>query len=127
MKITPDHNNRDDSYDEKTVRYYESIDKEGYFYEMYVLVDGKKAAVIVTDEGVSVDFTSGVCVHTNIVPNRLFPGKKMLEWSKLHKILKILESTEMEGKVFSAKQMKDRYKKWKNEKEKEDRDGEPND
>lgn len=46
MKITPDYNGRNDLYDKDTVRYYESLDNDGYFYEMYVMVDGVKSKIV---------------------------------------------------------------------------------
>ena len=44
MKITPDYQGRNDGYDNNTVRFYESIDDDGYFYECYVLIDSKPVA-----------------------------------------------------------------------------------
>lgn len=113
MKITPDYKGRNDEYDNNTVRFYESIDDNSYFYELYVLIDGKKAAVIVTNSGVSVDYLTGESVHTNIVPERLYGKRKSLKWKHLSKILEIIESTNGEGKIFSKQDMNALYEKWK--------------
>lgn len=99
-------------FDENTIGFYENIDDEGYFYELYVLIDDKKAAIIITDDGISIDFVDGSCIHTNIVPNRLFPNMKSLPWKCLRKIIKILEDTGMEGKHYSAKEEEELYQKW---------------
>jgi len=116
MKITPYINPeycKDDGYDDKTIRYYEEIDEDGYFYELYVLLDGVKAAIIILDEGVSVDFYSGECNCTNIVPNRLFPNCKSLVWDQLYQIVKTLAKTGIEGRAYSKDEMEASYQKWK--------------
>ncbi len=116
MKITPYINEeycKDDGYDDKTIRYYEEIDETGYFYELYVRIDGQIARIIVLDEGVEVDFDSGECTYTNITPNRLFPNCKSLCWDQLYKIVKTLEKIGIEGKTYSANEMDASLEKWK--------------
>ncbi len=121
MKITPDYKGRDDEWtggseDKYTVRYYESIDSEGYFYELYVNVDGIKSAIIITDDGVSIDYRAGSCcgssVHTNLVPRRLFGEKKELTWPYLKRIIRILESTDGEGRFYTKEEMRAQYQEW---------------
>jgi hypothetical protein len=112
MKITPDYKGRDDEYDDNTVRYYESINKKGYFYELYVMIDDVKAKIIITNGGVSIDFVDGRCVHTNIIPERLFKENE-LTWPKLRKIIRIIENTEAEGMVYSQEEMREKYILWK--------------
>lgn len=121
MKIKADHEGRDDEYSKgphhkNTVRYWESIDEDGYFYELYVMIDGVKSAIIVTDDGVHIDWRAGRncggTVHTNIVPRRLFGERKELDWSRLARILKILESTGGEGKSYTPKEMQEEFAEW---------------
>lgn len=113
MKITPDYKGRNDGYDNHTVRFYESLDDDSYFYELYVLIDGKKAAIIITDDGVSVDMITGESIHTNIVPERLYGKRKSLQWKHLSKILELVEGSEAEGRVFSKQEMEALYEQWK--------------
>lgn len=113
MKITPDYEGRDDGYDNDTVRFYENLNDNDYFYELYVLIDSKKAAIIVTNEGVSVDFLDGRSIHTNIVPERLYGKTRSLKWKQLSKILETIEATDAEGKVWSSQEMEAMYNKWK--------------
>ena len=113
MKITPDFEGRNDDYDEKTIRYWDGTDEEGYFYELYVLIDSKPAAIIVTDDGVSVDFASGECSHTNIIPKRLYGDQALLVWDQLFKIVQILEKTDIEGRLYSKKKQDNLYNLWK--------------
>ncbi len=103
----------DDDYDKNTVRYYTEIDDDGYFYECYVLVDGKKAAIVITDNGVNIDFDSGECLGTNITPERLFPNDKSLSWKQIRKIIRILEKIDGEGKLHSKEYMDAKYEEWK--------------
>jgi len=118
MKIKPHIEGReDDGYDNETIRYYESLDDKGYFYELYVLIDGNYSAIIITEGGVSVEFRegpkSGASIHTNIIPENLFPNSKSLEWDQLCKIIKILEVSDLEGRFFSKKHMDDLFEEWK--------------
>lgn len=96
MNITPDYKNRNDEFDDDIIRYYENIDDNGYFYELYVIADGIKSAIVVTDYGVSIEFRSGEkegsVMNTEIVPKRLFPDKKKLSWNDLEQIIKIIEN-----------------------------------
>ena len=108
-----DYNKRVDEFDDDTVRFYESVKPDGYFYELYVLVDGLKSRIIVTKDGVSVDFKeSGETIHTNINPNRVFKNKVRLDWDDLLKIINFLEVTEIEGKKYSKKEMDDSYREY---------------
>lgn len=113
MKITPDYEGRNDGYDKKTVRYFGKASSKGYFYELYVLVDGVKSAIIIDNYGVSVDFITGESIHTNIIPHKLFPGRQSLTWKHLRQIVNVLEGTSCEGKVYSRQQMETFYKEWK--------------
>jgi hypothetical protein len=121
MKIRPDYKGRKDEWtgtpdDRTTVRYYESIDEEGYFYELYVMIDGVKSAIIITNDGVSIDFRGGPnvggTIHTNIVPRRLFEGEKELTWDKLEKIIRIIEVTDGEGRSYTAAEMEGQYQQY---------------
>ncbi len=114
MIITPDYKGRNDEYDENTVRYYEKIYDDWYFYELYVLVHKKKARIVITNRGVSIDFKkSGKTIGTNIDPEGLFGKTKKLKWAQLHKIIKILEKTGLEGKTHSKEEMNELYEEWK--------------
>jgi hypothetical protein len=117
-KITPDFEGRDDEYDDDTIRYWESHEDGEYYYELYVLVDGRVARIVVTNFGVSVDFKDeegqpSESIHTNIVPNRLFGETEKLSWNQLLKIVSILESIGIEGTKYSKKEMDEMYEKWK--------------
>src|SRR5262245_12010146 len=113
MKISPDYEGRDDGYDNNTVRFYEEIDDRGYFYELYVLIDSKKAAIVITDAGVSIDFIDGSSIDTNIMPEGRYGKQKSLQWEQLRKIIRIIEATGAEGKVWSKEEMDKFYDKWK--------------
>jgi len=113
MKFEVDYVGRNDGYDDETFRFYESVDADGYFYEVYVLIDKEKAAIAITDNGVSVDFMSGSSIHTNIVPNKMFQGQKFLSWNQIAKILTVLENTDLEGVTYSKEQMESSFQEWK--------------
>jgi len=121
-RITADWQDRDDEYtdtpdNETTVRYYANEeDADGYFYEMYVRVNGDQAAIIVTPNGVSIDFReSGESIHTNLVPTRMFPEHATLEWNQLNQILMVLRRTGIEGRIYSREEMEERFRRWKEE------------
>lgn len=122
MKIRPDYEGRNDEWtggpdDKLTVRYYEKVYEDGYFYELYVMIDGVKSAIIITEGGVSIEWRSGpncdATIHTNIVPKQLFEGLERLTWPHLLKIIKIVESTGGEGLSYSREEMKELYERWK--------------
>jgi hypothetical protein len=114
MLIKPDCEGRDDGYDNETFRYYENLSEDGYFYEVYILVGEKKAAVVVTEDGVSVDFLeSGKTIHTNIVPKAVFSGHERLTWRQIAHILVVLSNTELEGRSYSKEEMDSLYEVWK--------------
>lgn len=114
MEITPDPNAYGgDGYDEDTILYHEKVYENWYFYELYVLIDDKSAAIVITDNGVSVDFKSGECTRTNITPKKLFPDSKSLSWKQISKILKVLKNTGIEGKLYSKDEMDALYQEWK--------------
>ena len=75
----------DSKYDD-TIRYWQSIDNYGYYYELYVLLGRKKGSIVITNDSVSIDyFTSKESVHTNITPSKLFPNQKELKWNDIVK------------------------------------------
>ncbi len=114
MIIKPDFEGRNDGYDDDTIRYYESIDDDGYFYECYVLVNDKKSRIVITDEGVSIDFKeSGETLCTDIVPKDLFPDHTSLNWNQICKILIILKNERCISEMKSKKFMDDNYEEWK--------------
>lgn len=116
MKIMPDFEGRIDEYDDETIRYYEKIDEDGYFYELYVLVDGDKAAIHITDNGVSIEFLWGDTIFTDITPNKIFPEAKELDWDKhIAYILWILKKEKMKTSRTSAEEMKELYYRWQRE------------
>ena len=104
---------RDDEYDNDTIRWYEENNKHGYFHELYVLIDDVKAAIVITNYGVSVNYLTRESIHTNIIPERLFEGKKKLSWREVAKIVDILEKTGIEGKFYSKEEMESEYKLFK--------------
>lgn len=61
------------------------------------MIDGRKAVIIITECGVSVDFRcgpkAGGSIHTNIVP-------KSLSWDQLIHILGVIEKTDIEGSFY---------------------------
>lgn len=110
MVITPDPDNTDN-----IIRYYEELHDDYYFYELYVVIDGIKSAIIVTKYGVSVDnLIIDSTIHTNIDPSKLYPEKKELSWNELNRIVILLQRTSCEGKSYSASEMRSAYNKWKN-------------
>jgi hypothetical protein len=105
----------DSKYDD-TIRYWQTIDNYGYYYELYVIVGNKKASIIITNDGVSIEFLRNKdSIHTNIVPCRLFPNQKELKWDNLIQIIKILEATGCEGKTYSAEEMNEFFEKFKDQ------------
>jgi hypothetical protein len=119
MKISPDYKGRDDQYDKHTVRYYEELSESGdYFYELYVLINRKKAAIMVAKDFVVIEWRhyKRPCrshILTNITPGSLFPNERALAWTKLHRIIKILEQIEIEGKSFRPKKIDAVYEEWR--------------
>jgi hypothetical protein len=117
MKITPDYKDRNDGLDNDTVRYYESVDEEGYFYELYVLLNGVKGAIIVTDAGVSVEYREGelggCVIRTDIIPEDIFGDRKDLNWNRLNYILHLVENNKTNGWVLVSEEMDDLYEYWK--------------
>jgi len=114
MKITPDYLGRNDGLDDDTFRYYEEVDDEMYFYEIYVRINNEKHAIIITGNGVSIDNCStGQTTTTNIKPNKLFPNCDKLNWEQVSKIIQILENTGLEGKTYSKEEMDALYQEWK--------------
>lgn len=118
-RITADWQDRDDEYtdtpdNETTVRYYANEeDADGYFYEMYVRVNGDQAAIIVTPNGVSIDFReSGESIHTNLVPTRMFPEHATLEWDQLNQILMVLRRTGIDGRFDQERWNSDDKRYW---------------
>ena len=111
MKITSNNENK--------LRYCAEIYNDDYFYKVYVTINEIKAAIVITTDGVSVDILEGESknsvIHTNIVPQKLFPQCKELNRNQLEKIVKIVENTGCEGKLYSPKDIKFTYNKWKNE------------
>lgn len=109
-----------------TYCWWEGIDEEGYFYEIYVCLDGNEAEIIVTNEGVSIEFRNSKLgfITTNIKPNRLFPKLKKLEWKHLNRIITILESTGFEGRSYSEKESEELYRQFLNEFPNEENKGE---
>lgn len=105
----------DDGCEEGTYRWCDETNEEGYYYEIYVVINDKEAKVIVTEFGVSIEFRDQTAIRTNIVPQRLFPEDKELDWGKLLKILDILEATNCEGKGRSKKQMDELYQQFLDE------------
>lgn len=98
---------RSDSKFDDVIRYWQTVDNIGYYYELYVLAGTKKAVIMITNDGVSVEYiTSGDNIHTNLIPKRMFPNQKELSWSDITRIVKTLEAINCEGKVFSAEEMK---------------------
>jgi hypothetical protein len=116
MRITPDYKGRDDEYDDDTVRYYEEVRENNYFYELYVMIDGIKSKIVVTKHGVIINSIDGSSIHTNIVPESLFKANS-LTWPNLLKIICIIEDIGAEGKRLSSKEMRNNYSNWKKENE----------
>lgn len=114
MKITPDFEGRNDEYDDDTVRYYEEVNDDGYFYELYVLIDGKKASISVTNSSITVYPTWAGEVPTNMVPSQMFPDLKKLEWKHLRAVLRLLEISSM-----SLEEQDVLYQEWKASKSKQ--------
>lgn len=104
----------DDGLDDGTFRYWGGgTDENGdYYAEVYVLADGQKAAVVITRFGVSIDFYTGERVHTNIVPDRLFPGRDRIGWDEIEQVLKLLVRTGGEGCRYSREEMQALYDEW---------------
>jgi hypothetical protein len=81
---------------------------------LYVIINDQKAAIIVTDDGVSVDFlVSEQTIHTNIVPKRIFGEREDLNWKRLRYIIHLLENTNLEGRLYSRAEMKKSFQTWK--------------
>ena len=117
MKIEADWEGRDDEWsntpDHKiTVRFWEDPNKKnGYYYELYVMVDNRKAIIFITPDGVSIDFKDdGSCIFYALIPSEIFPELETLKWKHLHAIIKLLKQAKFEK--CSKDQMSDLYQKW---------------
>ena len=78
-----------------------------YYYEMSHKTEDK--VLIITPHGVSIEYSDGSILHTNIVPMALFPDCRKLTKAQRMKVAK----NAVEGKLYSAKQIKRLYKLWK--------------
>lgn len=103
----------DDEEDDQTIRYYSEINEEGYFYELYVMLNDTHAAIVVNKNGVSIDLSSGESIFTSFEPNEFFNGKEELDWGDLCQIISYLERTNCRGQRVSAEQMESFYDEWK--------------
>jgi hypothetical protein len=96
-------------------RYWEDEEPDAdgdYYAEVYVLADDKKAAVVITRFGVSIDFYSGESTHTNIIPDRLFPGRDRIGWDEIERVLRLIERTGGEGCLYSKEEMDALVEEW---------------
>ncbi len=101
-----------EGYDDDTIRFWESIGDDGYFYELYVLIDGVRGAIHITDCGVDVNFRSGGGFWTNIEPELIFGKCKSLTWEQIFFIIFILEkkSDQVIVENYSKDEEKQLYK-----------------
>ena len=111
MEITADFKNRNDGLDDDVIRYFKNETDDSYFYELYVLIDGRKASVTVLSGGVSVDYQDAACetIHTNINPGKIYPNHKKLTWDEIDSLIEILQNTGCEGKVYYRDEMEAMY------------------
>lgn len=113
-KIKPDLKAYDGEGCEKnTIPYWEQIDEDGYFYELYVVIKKRRAAIHITDNGLDIEWRKGGGLWTNIDPQNYFPGKKELDWDNILCLLKVLENMDFEGVAYSAEELESLYRKWK--------------
>ena len=90
-------------------------DKEDpYFYDIsFCLGESEKAhGIIITGFGVSVDWYGGASTHTNLKPNKIFPGKMKLEEEDLIKIIDLLDKSGYEGMKYTKDEMEGFYQDW---------------
>lgn len=69
-----------------------SSDKESeydYLYEISVVLRKRDGVISVSRWGVSLWYDDGDALMTNIVPHRLFPGKRQLSTDDLKQIIRI--------------------------------------
>ena len=114
MEIKPDYDSNDGN-EKDTFPYVEDIDQIGYFYGVCVIVNNKKATICITESGISVQLMTGHVIHTNIIPGTIFPDCFSLEYWQILHIVKLLESTGMEGKIYTPEEMKAKYRKFDRE------------
>lgn len=94
--------------------YYEKVDDEGYFYEVYALMNTRKVRIVITDNGVSIECKNkGDVIFTDIDPSMLFPNKKSLTWGDLSVILNKIDDRDHESEFTSGKKMNEMYEYWK--------------
>ena len=91
---------------------FEDVVEDPYFYEIYFSLDDETHSIVVTGFGVSVLWADGSSTHTNIIPNRLFPGKIKLSDDDLIKIIDIVENTDCEGRKIPKEDMEASFKEW---------------
>ncbi len=77
------------------------------------MIDDVKAAVVITNHGVSVNYLTRESIHTNLIPEKLFQGKQKLEWRDIVKIVRTLEKTGLEGRLYSKEEMEEQYRLFK--------------
>lgn len=111
MEITADFKGFNDGLDDDVIRYWKNETEDGYIYELYVLIDSRKASITVLSGGISVDYQDAACetVHTNIVPGKIYQDRSKLTWDELDSLIEILQNTGCEGKIYYRDEMEALY------------------
>lgn len=80
---------------------------EDYAYDIRIRLLGPKkkkdikARILINQCGVSVEYKNrDFFLCTNIMPITLFPAALELSWQQLHKIVKVLDDTDFEGRMY---------------------------
>jgi hypothetical protein len=114
--------NEENEENEKTLirknqvhEYDESVSAEidRYFYDITFTLADHAHGVIITSDGVSIDWHGGSSTSTNITPNKIFPNRNKLNESELIYIMDLLEEINFEGYIYNPTEMENYYQKWK--------------
>lgn len=80
---------------------------DDYSYDIRIRIRGMtkkkdiKSRILINPQGVSVEYKNrDFFLCTNIIPMTLFPTALELNWQQLYKIVKVLDDTDFEGRMY---------------------------
>lgn len=94
----------------ENIPYRESLDEDGYSYELIVSYRGNKGLLFVCESGVHVEWeNSSDWIKSNLMPERLFGKLEKLNEDQLKQILKTMINTGFEGFHYDKEYVKKMY------------------
>lgn len=113
MKIKPNYKNFKGIFDKDIIPFYEEFKDGRYYYELFVIINRRQCSIIITNKGVSIDYLSGASIHTNLRPEAMFPNCQKLDNKQIGRVVDVLETTDIEGKHYTAQEMIEFVERWK--------------